>query len=80
MKKSTPVHPYRWHVRENGKVELICAHGIGHYSHLVTMAHNPKFKWLECDDIHGCDGCCGEGAYKDAERDLAQLIRNHRRT
>jgi hypothetical protein len=38
-----------------GIVEDICEHGIGH----------PNKEWLkkhgkECDNIHGCDGCCSQ--------------------
>jgi len=33
--------------RENGRIEWVCEHGVGH-----TI-------WSPNDDhIHGCDGCC----------------------
>lgn len=43
-------------VRENGLVEDICKHGVGH----------PNKEWLDDHDptgelgfwVHGCDGCC----------------------
>jgi hypothetical protein len=42
-------------VREDGRLERICKHGIGH-----TVGHlDPKMRlaedWIW---IHGCDGCC----------------------
>jgi len=35
-------------VREDGRIEWLCKHGVGH-----TIWY-PKGS----DDIHGCDGCC----------------------
>jgi hypothetical protein len=41
-------------IREDGRLEKLCPHGIGH-----TVGHvNPgelasRYTW-----IHGCDGCC----------------------
>lgn len=42
--------------RENGVIEDICEHGVGH----------PNREWLDkvgfkhINGIHGCDGCCDE--------------------
>ena len=38
-------------IRENGVVEDICKHGVGH-PNLEYLKIFPK------DGIHGCDGCC----------------------
>lgn len=49
-------------LRENGLIEIICDHGIGHPSKLLT---HPKFYY----GTHGCDGCCSkpEWVYKEQE-------------
>lgn len=48
-------------VREDGRLERVCAHGIGH-----TVGHRDS-KQLKRDYIwiHGCGGCCR--AYKRME-------------
>lgn len=55
IKKKWP--PAQWAVqqifRDNGMIEDICEHGVGH----------PNRAWLEKypsphNGIHGCDGCC----------------------
>ena len=48
-------------VREDGRLERMCKHGIGH-----TVGHL-DFKQLRYDHtwIHGCDGCCS--TYKTME-------------
>lgn len=43
-------HPKR-NTRENGLVEHVCVHGIGHPSKTFTP---PKYYY----GVHGCDGCC----------------------
>lgn len=43
-------------LREDGRVERICAHGVGH-----PIGHIKK--WEEWMEIHGCEGCCA-GWYK----------------
>lgn len=40
-------------VRQNGLVEDICEHGVGHPNPEWLKAHG-----REIDGIHGCDGCC----------------------
>lgn len=37
--------------REDGGVEWICEHGIGH------TVYNPN-DWGKYNYVHGCDGCC----------------------
>lgn len=38
-------------IREDGRVEILCKHGIGHcVGHLRHWQ-----KWM---GVHGCDGCC----------------------
>lgn len=42
-------------VREDGRLECMCEHGIGH-----TVGHQDRTKVGEKYwDMHGCDGCCG---------------------
>ena len=46
--------PYEAHlVREDGRLERFCAHGIGH-----TVGHRTKAEMSQYDWVHGCDGCC----------------------
>ena len=41
-------------VREDGRLERLCKHGIGH-----TVGHLNVKEWnTEYVEIHGCDGCC----------------------
>lgn len=40
-------------LRENGLIEDVCKHGIGHPNRESVRRRN-----IEGDDIHGCDGCC----------------------
>lgn len=51
-------------VRENGLIEIICEHGVGHPSRLLTPL---KFYY----DVHGCDGCCGSDEFKAKELELS---------
>lgn len=45
-------------VREDGRLERLCKHGIGHtVGHLISSECKSRYMW-----IHGCDGCCE--AYK----------------
>jgi hypothetical protein len=37
--------------REDGRVEWICKHGVGH------TVYNPN-DWEKYKYTHGCDGCC----------------------
>lgn len=37
--------------REDGRVEWICEHGVGH------TVYNPN-DWGEYTYVHGCCGCC----------------------
>jgi len=57
-------------IREDGRVEWICKHGVGHTIaipyHLVKLAIDHKSKTTRQNEMnvhftHGCDGCCGEG-------------------
>lgn len=40
-------------LREDGRVEWICPHGVGH-----PIGHISK--WMDWMWVHGCDGCCLE--------------------
>jgi hypothetical protein len=38
-------------IRQDGRVEWLCEHGIGHcIGHVVA--------WEDWMGVHGCDGCC----------------------
>lgn len=43
-------------IRADGRVELICEHGVGHPSRKLTLLY--RGIWNDCDSIHGCDSCC----------------------
>ena len=38
-------------VREDGRIERVCAHGVGH-----PIGH--RRRWDDWMGVHGCDGCC----------------------
>ena len=41
-------------VREDGRLERLCKHGIGHtVGHILPKMLKEDWIW-----IHGCDGCC----------------------
>lgn len=40
-------------VREDGRLERVCAHGIGH-----TVGHITGKSLGRWGYVHGCDGCC----------------------
>jgi len=43
-------------VREDGRLERVCSHGIGHtVGHLDSKQLKDEYMW-----VHGCDGCCGD--------------------
>ena len=43
-------------VREDGRLEKMCPHGIGHtVGHIHLEECKSRYTW-----VHGCDGCCGE--------------------
>jgi hypothetical protein len=45
-------------VREDGRLERMCKHGIGHtVGHLDSRQLTKKWVW-----VHGCDGCCHDYA------------------
>jgi len=63
MKKKTPwIETIR---RENGLVEHICEHGIGHPAH--GSVHWHKIQGIDGMDIHGCDGCCNSTEWQLAD-------------
>ncbi len=47
--------------RENGLIEWVCPHGIGHPSETQTK---PKNYYA----VHGCDGCCDTKEFEELER------------
>ena len=46
-------------VREDGRLERLCEHGIGHP---VGHVRGWMKKW---ETVHGCDGCCFEWATQE---------------
>lgn len=49
--------------RGDGRVELICPHGVGHPSEVLSPG-----PWEDWMGVHGCDGCCTTPEYFAAER------------
>jgi hypothetical protein len=48
-------HEFCWDlIREDGRLERTCSHGVGH-----TVGHVRGYL-LKYDDVHGCDGCCAK--------------------
>jgi hypothetical protein len=43
-------------IREDGRVEKVCVHGVGHCIGHLT-------KWQGWMGVHGCDGCCGHAGF-----------------
>ena len=50
--------------RVGGLVEIVCEHGVGHPSKLLT----PPSRY---NGVHGCDGCCSKQRWTDYELELA---------
>lgn len=43
-------------VREDGRLERLCPHGIGHtVGHRDASQLRDRYTW-----VHGCDGCCND--------------------
>lgn len=46
-------------LRLDGRVEIICEHGVGHPSPALTRFNRGSPEaWDSLDGVHGCDGCC----------------------
>lgn len=43
-------------VREDGRIERVCEHGIGH-------PIGNKKAWDSWTGVHGCDGCCSKAKF-----------------
>jgi hypothetical protein len=48
--------------RFDGRIEILCPHGIGHPS--KPLSTKDWKKWMA---VHGCDGCCSHAAFAIAE-------------
>lgn len=46
-------------VREDGRIERTCVHGIGHPVGTI-------YTWEAWMGVHGCDGCCTKWASEEA--------------
>ena len=55
-------------IRENGLIEIVCEHGIGHPSQLLT----PLKVYY---GVHGCDGCCSTKKFREKELELVNQFR-----
>ena len=53
--------------RASGLVEVVCPHGVGHPSRVLT----PPARWREWMEVHGCEGCCSSPEWKQAEAKAA---------
>lgn len=63
--------------RSDGRVELVCQHGVGHPSSMLTEARGVE--WAEWMGVHGCDGCCEHPNFqKNEERLLGQAAKLRR--
>jgi len=60
-------------IREDGRVEWICKHGVGHTIALpydiIKLAlihdHKPEIQdEIDVHFIHGCDGCCDSDGHR----------------
>lgn len=61
-----------FHIRLDGRVELICGCGIGHPSKKLTLINRGYYD--ELDDIHGCCGDCWDESFKEAEEKYAEEL------
>lgn len=60
--------------RGDGRIEIMCPHGIGHVSEKLSKARYPKQwndSWMR---VHGCDGCCNLAVFYLAEMSHAGEI------
>lgn len=48
-------------IRTDGRVEMICPHGVGH---TIDAPKKYKKKLGKYWSVHGCDGCCGQKPIK----------------
>lgn len=57
---NTPVHGFlgkRELLREDGRIEQLCEHGVGHPIGVAGRL------WRPVDGVHGCCGCCRTAAF-----------------
>lgn len=45
--------------RGDGRVEVMCPHGVGHPERSLSTPF-----WLSWMGVHGCDGCCSQDSYQ----------------
>ena len=50
--------------RADGRIELMCKHGVGHTAMKLTAEH---IAVSSSTGIHGCDGCCTSPRFEEAE-------------
>lgn len=49
--------------RGDGRVEIVCPHGVGHPSKVLSAPAT----WQDWMGVHGCDNCCTLAAYALSE-------------
>ena len=52
-------------LREDGRLEWKCEHGIGH----TVYEPDPKMRVGKWAYTHGCDGCCRSDEYKKIKKE-----------
>ena len=60
-------------IRQDGRVEWLCEHGIGHTIY-VPKKHTKDISWW----VHGCDGCCEQDYVKEFKKDYKKKVKHLR--
>ena len=56
-------------IREDGRIEWTCEHGIGH-TIVVPAKYQDEDSWW----VHGCDGCCSSEECQTEKNDMLELM------
>lgn len=62
-------------IRGDHRIEVLCTHGIGHTSKVLTLAKG-FIKVERYYGVHGCDGCCGKPQFMEMEDYGLQRLQN----
>ena len=64
--------------RGDGRIEIICPHGVGHPSEVLSKLTDPG-RWVDSwMRVHVCDGCCSWAIFAIAEQHHAARLRAKR--